>query len=129
MKNMAGVALLFFLLSADGFASRKTPISPQALHQRSDVIVLASVKAVASRGDVDHVTLQVSSVLEGTSTAKTYSLTLSPRGLTGFDPELKVGDIGVFFLKVSPQSGRIQLAHWGAVARFRKGDVQHDPPN
>ena len=61
------------------------------------MIVLASVKAVASRADVEHVTLQVSSVLEGTSTAKTYSLTLSPRGLTGFDPELKVGDIwGIF---------------------------------
>ena len=124
MKNKICLALLAFFLTPPGFASQIAPINPEEFVQQSEFIVVASVEEVQSRDYQDHVTIHVNSVLRGTWKEKTYHLTLSPRGLTGFDPELKKGDVGVFFMKRDTETGKVVLAYWGGVALFTRNYFQ-----
>jgi len=59
----------------------------------------------------------VASVLKGKVKGEKVKVTLQPRGVMGFDPELKAGDTGVFFLREITRSGA-KLAYWGSVAVF-----------
>ena len=120
MKKLVSVAFLILILTSHGFASRISEISMESLHSKSDFVVLASVTEVTKREYTDRVTIRVGSYLKGKSNKKTYVLTLSPRGLTGFDPEPKGGDAGVFFLKIDKETSEAKLTHGGGVAVFNK---------
>ena len=59
--------------------------------------------------------------LKGKSPQTVYTFTLVTRGgLNDFDPALKKGDSGVFFLKLRKQEGEVEKAYWGSVATFPK---------
>ena len=126
MKKFVSAALLILFLASHGFASRVTEMSMEALHTKSDLVVIASVTEVKKREYTDLVTIHVGSYLKGQSKERTYFLTLSPRGLTGFDPELKKGDTGIFFLAIDKETGKAKLTHWGGVAIFTKNYLRLD---
>ena len=91
------------------------------LHSKSDLVVMAQVTQVVKEANQDHVTIQVDSYLKGSNPQKIYTLTLIPRGgLKDFDPSLKKGDTGVFFLKLKEKKGQVEKAYWGSVAIFQK---------
>ena len=84
---------------------------------------MAEVTEVTKEDNQDHVTIQVNSYLKGSSPQKVYTLTLITRGgLKDFDPSLKKGDTGVFFLKLKEQKGQVEKAYWGSVATFQKNN-------
>ena len=59
--------------------------------------------------------------LKGKSSQKVYTFNLVTRGgLKDFDPSLKKGDTGVFFLKLREQEGQVEKTYWGSVATFQK---------
>ncbi|HUW17718.1 MAG TPA: peptidylprolyl isomerase [Sedimentisphaerales bacterium] len=96
------------------------------LPSRAEVVALAKVvkvqeKALDSRKPVpyDEVTIKVASVIKGKLERNEVTVLLQPRGEKGFDPALKVGDTGVFFLREVSQS-QAKLAYWGSVAVFQK---------
>ena len=120
MKKFLCVAFFILFLTPHSFASRIAGISLEELHQKSDFIVLASVAKVANLEYRDRITIKVASFLKGKAKEKNYTLTLSPRGLTGFDPSLKKGDVGVFFLKKDKETGKVVTTYWGGVATFSR---------
>jgi len=70
---------------------------------------------------IPSVTIKAALYLKGKSPQTVYTFTLVTRGgLKGFDPSLKEGDTGVFFLKLRKQEGRVAKAYWGSVATFQK---------
>lgn len=73
---------------------------------RSDLIVLAKVEHILSvlKGALDH--------------DEAVALLQVRGGLKEFDPKLKTGDIGVFFLKNSGTYYR--TTHGGSIAIFKK---------
>ena len=82
---------------------------------------MAEVAEVAKEENQDYVTIQVASYLKGSSGQTVYTFTLITRGgLKDFDPPLKKGDTGVFFLKRKEQKGQVEKAYWGSVATFQK---------
>ena len=115
------IALSLLIFAVSSFASQINRISLSELHTKSDLIVMAEVTEVAKEDNQDHITIQVDSYLKGSSPQKVYTLTLITRGgLKDFDPSLKKGDAGVFFLKLKEQKGQVEKAYWGSVATFQK---------
>jgi cyclophilin family peptidyl-prolyl cis-trans isomerase len=108
------------------FASQIEKLELAQLAKQSEAIVLAQVVKVEKRaaegsgqGVFDEVTIKTASVLKGKVAQNELKVTLQPRGVKGFDPALKAGDIGVFFLK-EIKGLRAKLAYWGSVAVFGK---------
>jgi cyclophilin family peptidyl-prolyl cis-trans isomerase len=94
------------------------------------VVTLAEVTDVNNQSaDSDEVTLKVASVIKGKLGRNEVKVVLQPRGLKGFDPALKVGDMGVFFLREVVES-QAKLAYWGAAAVFARPNfvVTEQPP-
>ena len=120
---LLGFALVVF--SGTSFASTIRRITLSELQTRADLIVLAKVTAVEAKGNLDQVTIQVDSVLKGKSAKKVYTFTLVTRGgVKDFDPALKKGDSGVFFLKSRDRQGGVEKAYWGGVASFTKNHFE-----
>lgn len=117
----------FFLLAfaASGFSSQINKITLAELHATADLIVMAEVIKVVEEQHVDHVTIRTNLFLKGAGSRPIYTFTLIPRGgLKDFDPSLKKGDTGVFFLKKKNQEGHVEKAYWGSVAIFQKNNFQ-----
>jgi hypothetical protein len=96
------------------------------LTEQSDVIVIAQVVSVDSLAldkrkpiPYDEVVIRISSFIKGNIEDKEMNLILQPRGVKGFDPQLNVGETGIFFLK-DIEHGTARLTYWGSVAIFEK---------
>lgn len=121
------VILAGMLAASSAHSSQIKRLSLDKLNSSAKAIVLAKVvrvKPVAldSRTDLipwDRVILRVVSAVRGTFRRGTIELLLQCRGVKGFDPELKPGDVGVFFLK-EIKGGKARLAYWGSVALFKR---------
>jgi len=121
MKKILCFTLLFAFLSLTSFASSIKRITLTEMQAKANLIVLAKVTKVVTEGDNDHVTIKIDSYLKGEGPQSVYTITLcSHGGLKDFDPALKEGDTGVFFLKRSKQEGEVEKAYWGSVATFNK---------
>lgn len=82
--------------------------------------VLAKVLKVTKKSDdIDEATIKIVSVIKGNIRASQLTIELKTRGVMDFDPSLKPGDMGVFFLKEISQSAA-KLAYAGSVALFPK---------
>jgi len=115
------IALLLFIFPVSSFASQTNRISLLELNSKAHLVVMAEVTEVAKEKNQDYVTIQVDSYLKGSSCQTVYRFTLITRGgLKDFDPSLKKGDTGVFFLKRKEQKGQVEKAYWGSVATFQK---------
>ena len=109
------------ILAATSFASEISRITLSALYVKSDLIVMAEVINLLKKENQDQVTIKTDSYLKGESSQKIYIFNLVTRGgLKDFDPSLKKGDTGVFFLKLREQEGQVEKAYWGSVATFQK---------
>lgn len=136
MKRITGLVLLMLTTSTAGFASEISRITLAELQAKASIVVLAKVTKVVAEGDADHVTIRVDSYLKGESPQTVYMFTLVTRGgLKDFDPSLKKGDSGVFFLKAMKLEGQVDKAYWGGVAVFPKNhfdltkeDKESQPP-
>lgn len=136
MKKIICIVLLMLATGTTGFASQIKRITLAELQTKADIIVMAKVTEVVAEGDADHVTIKVDSYLKGESHQTVYTFTLVTRGgLKDFDPTLKKGDSGVFFLKPRKQEGQVEKAYWGGVAIFPKNhfdltkeDKESQPP-
>src|SRR3954467_14643440 len=111
-------------------ASQINPLDLSALAGKADVIVLGHVEGVKRLDDSrDEITVRIADVLKGKAATKTVTFPITCRGgLKDFDPELKVGDKGVFFLQPI-EDGKSRLAFFGSVAVFARGGnfkVDHD---
>ena len=125
MKKTVSAVLLtmvmIFVFGASSHASQIIKITLAELQSKADLIALAKVMKIVEQGDTDQVTIKADSFLKGNSLQKDYTFTLVTRGgLKDFDPLLKVGDSGVFFLKRIKSDGRIEKAYWGSIATFQK---------
>jgi len=98
-------------------------IKQMELAQLSDsagVVVLAQVvKVTKISAEADETTIKVGAVLKGKLGTGKLKIVLTTRGVKGFDPAMKVGDTGVFFLK-KVKNKEAKLAYPGSVAVFSK---------
>lgn len=118
---LTGLFLCAFAVS--GLASEIDRITLSELHEKADLIVMAGVMQVVEEGNQDQVTIKVELYLKGNSPETVYTFTLVTRGgLKDFDPALKKGDTGVFFLKRGKKKGEVEKAYWGSVAVFPKSN-------
>ena len=123
MKKITLLVLLMLATAAPSFASEIVRITLAELQAKADIVVLAKVTKVVAEGDADHVTIKVDSFLKGKGPRNIYTFTLVTRGgLKDFDPSIKEGDSGVFFLKPMAQEGEVEKAYWGGVAVFPKNN-------
>ena len=122
----AGLALL---LSSACFASQIERITLSELENKATHIVLGKVTKVVEDGSQDHVTIQVASHLKGGSQQDVFTFRLITRGgIKDFDPALRVGDSGVFFLKAIDEADHVEKAYWGSIATFPKDHFDlHQP--
>jgi len=113
--------LVLVALAATSFASKINRITLSELQTKADLIVLAKITKLVKEENLDRVTISVDSYLKGNSPQKDHTFTLVTRGgLKDFDPSLKKGDMGVFFLKLMALEGQVEKAYWGSVATFQK---------
>jgi len=120
MKRLI-ISLACVLIITFCFASEIKKITLAELQSKADLIVLAEVFELVCEGDQDHVTIQIDSFLKGFSEQSIFTFTLVSRGgLKDFDPALKIGDTGVFFLKLKDLG--VEKAYWGSVAVFDKNN-------
>ena len=125
MRKKYSFALILFVLTATSFASQITRITLAELQSKADLVVMGKVTQLVQEGNQDHVTIQVDSYLKGKSPQSIYTFTLVTRGgLKDFDPSLKKGDSGVFFLKTRKMEGKVEKAYWGSVATFPKNHFE-----
>ena len=121
MKKIICAVLLMLVAATTGFASQIKHITLSELQAKADFIVMAMVTEVVAEGDTDLVTIKVDSFLKGEDPQTVYTFTLVTRGgLKDFDPTLKKGDSGVFFLRPRKLEGQVEKAYWGSVAIFPK---------
>jgi hypothetical protein len=123
--KMKKIILLFtimlFIISNHCFPSEIIKISLSELQEKADLIVLAKVINVEQDMDKDKITIKIDSALKGKIKEKELSFTLVTRGgLKDFDPALKKGDTGVFFLK--KKEAKVEKAYWGSIATFQKNN-------
>ena len=128
MKAILFTALVF-LSSSLLQASSIQRISFDKLESISQYIVTGIVKSVKPYKEVlDQVEITPTSNLKGNLKPGSFTLTLQVRGgLKEFDPQLKVGDIAIFYLK--EENSKISLAYSGAIALFPKQHFDYAPKN
>lgn len=116
-------AILFLVsFSITSEASDISRITLSDLESRSELIVMAKVIALEKEGNRDRVTIRIASSLKGDRPPEgdiTFYL-VTRGGLKDFDPSLREGDTGVFFLKRGRREGEYEKAYWGSIATFRK---------
>mgnify|MGYP001823927703 FL=1 len=115
------LASFLLIFATTSFASQIKTITLSELYAKSDLIVMAEVVKLVQKGNQDHVTIKADLYLKGKSSQAVYTFNLVTRGgLKDFDPSLKEGDTGVFFLKIREQDDQVEKAYWGSVATFQK---------
>lgn len=122
MKKIASlIAINVICLSNVCLASSIKKITLDDLYLKADLIVIAQVINLDTRDNQDHLTIKVAKSLKGTCRESIISFNLvTSGGLKDFDPELRIEDTGVFFLKKSKIKPHIRKAYWGSVATFTK---------
>jgi len=121
MKKIITLITAIICLSNICLASSIKKITLDDLYLKADLIVIARVIHVDTRDNQDHVTINAVKCLKGTCGENIFSFNLvASGGLKDFDPALRVGDTGVFFLKKSKIKPYIRKAYWGSVATFTK---------
>ncbi len=119
-KNFLSASFLL-IFATTGFASQISRITLSELYVKSDLIVMAEVVKLVKNGNQDQVTIKADVHLKGMSSQTVYTFDLFTRGgLKDFDPSLKEGDTGIFFLKIREQDDQVEKAYWGSVATFQK---------
>ena len=125
--NLNGrIIFLLLLLPFPLMASQINRLDVQDLEKQSEAIVLAEVVDVAALAlddrrpiPFDSVKVKIGAILKGRVESKTLLLTLQPRGVKDFDPSLRVGEKGVFFLK-DLCGTQAKLTFFGSAAVFGK---------
>ncbi len=103
------------------FASQIKKITLSELRSKADLIAMAQVIKMVKKENQDYITIQVDSYLKGSGLNNIYTfILLSSGGLKDFDPSLKKGDTGIFFLKRKGTDGAVEKAYWGGIATFSK---------
>ena len=127
-KTVAISTVIIGFLVTFAWASQLVPYELSDLSSKSELVVVAGVVKVTpveldSRKPTpfDRVELSVATVLKGKLKQNQLTIVLEPRGVRGFDPSLKTGDSGVFFLRRN-SSNRIRPVTAGAVALFNNGN-------
>lgn len=121
-RNYHLTIVVFFIVAVIN-SSQIARISLANLENKADLIVLAEVLDVTQKQNSDIVTIQVDSYLKGSNSKNIYSFSLITRGgLKDFDPALKKGQTGVFFLKNKEQTTNVEKAYWGSIAIFPKNN-------
>lgn len=123
MRKIVLPLLIFVFLAPFGFASEIERLPLTELPDRSTVIVLGEViKVIPQDNDnLDRITITIQAVLKGELHDDEATFMLSSRGgLKDFDPQLKAGDIGVFFL--INKNNTFTKAYWGSIAIFSKNN-------
>lgn len=114
---------LFCFPSSFALASDIALLPLKELPGISPVIVLGDVIHVVPQDNenLDTITIRIHAVLKGDLKEREATFVLSTRGgLKDFDPLLKVGDTGVFFLK--QENNTFKKAYWGSIAIFGKNN-------
>lgn len=125
MKQILFVITILILMVSVGYGSEINKISLSKLDELSDYIVLGQVQSIVKDGNIDTATIKADSFIKGSSPQDIFTFTLVTRGgLKDFDPELKKGDTGVFFLKTKKLKGEVEKAYWGSVAIFPKNNFK-----
>ncbi|MDZ4660430.1 MAG: hypothetical protein SGJ18_02305 [Pseudomonadota bacterium] len=111
------------------YASDFVPISFSDLTKSSSHIVIGTVVKAKDLGREPHtgtqeVKLVVDSYLKGEGLEKEVSIKLQHKGLVDFDPQLSVGDSGVFFLNKDKEA--LKLTFFGSIAVFPKKNFRSD---
>lgn len=118
-------ATIIICFSVFGHSSEIRRITLAQLQKKADIIVLAEVTDVKAEKNIDTVTIKVGSYLKGGQDQTMYTFTLVTRGgLKDFDPALKKGDTGVFFLKSTKRKGEVKKAYWGSIATFTENNFE-----
>jgi cyclophilin family peptidyl-prolyl cis-trans isomerase len=119
--NLLPLSVLFVLTcEAGAFGSEIKQMELAQLSDSAEVIVLAQVVKVSEiSAEADEVTIRVGAVLKGKLRTGELKVVLTTRGVKDFDPTLKVGDTGVFFLK-DVKNKEAKPAYSGSVAVFTK---------
>ena len=129
MKKILLAITILMLMVNIGHASKINRITLSELEQKADYIVLAQVQNVVKDGDSDNVTIKVDSFLKGYTQQDVFTFTLVTRGgLKDFDPVLKKGEAGVFFLKARELEGEVEKAYCGSIAIFSKNNFDLTTP-
>ncbi len=115
--------VIMITLSTITFASSINKITLSELRSKATYIVTGEVTYVAKRGNQDTIYILVDSYLKGKSPQAYFKFILISRGgLKDFDPALKKGDTGVFFLKKTGKKWETKKAYWGSVATFQENN-------
>ena len=124
MKNLIVIFLAFFAVQA--YASSLPRITATELQSKSDLIVIGTVLSVSPLKEVlDEVVISVDSLLKGDTPEKKISIILQVRGgLKDWDPQLKAGQSGVFFLK--RDGDYFRPAHGGSISIFEKSYITNE---
>jgi hypothetical protein len=121
VRPLVASLLAVAALSIPAVASQIDPITLKELESRATHVVLGKVTKVEENRNEDIVTVEVAAFLKGKSEAKSYKFRLVTRGgLKDFDPAVKVGASGVFFLKEQEGTENATKAYWGSIATFPK---------
>lgn len=130
MKKIFFSTVLFLVvLSGADAASEISRITLTELYEKADLIAMARVMRVARDKKEDEVTIKVELFLKGNIPERTMTFSLVTRDKAkDFDPILKKGDTGVFFLKQKRKG--VKKAYWGSVAIFSKNhfDLSKEKP-
>ena len=102
------------------WASQIDRLDLAELERISKYIVIGEVLGVSSdKIGIEEIRVKVRAFLKGNSSNEIFLINLSTYGVKGFDPKLKAGDTGVFFLK-SLENGHAEKAYFGSIALFDK---------
>lgn len=120
MKKIIVLLLSIVALAAFVYASEIYLLPLKELPAKSNIIVLGEVvRVVPSQETLDRVTINIAAVLKGELKDNEATFILSTRGgLKDFDPQLRVGNKGVFFL--TKNNNTFEKAYWGSIALFPK---------
>lgn len=107
-------------------ATQIPPSSLEKLQEESDLVIVAKVLSITAvnlsgRKDqpFDEVTLRIASLIKGKVESQNIKIVTEPRGMRDFDPELRIGQAGVFFLSEVEGFG-FRLTQAGSVAIFER---------
>ena len=122
MRTPILATVLFIWAASSSLASQINTMSLKQLQATAEIVALGQVTAVRSEGDLDHVAIQADTFLKGSSPETSFTFTLATRGdLKNFDPVLKKGAHGLFFLKKAKGTGKVTKTYWGSYAVFQSG--------
>ncbi|HOT28142.1 MAG TPA: hypothetical protein PLU72_08120 [Candidatus Ozemobacteraceae bacterium] len=122
--NKLLVMIVGILCFATAVSASEIALLPlKELPLRANLIVLGEVLRVVPQNNenLDTVTIRIHAILKGDVKDPEATFVLSTRGgLKDFDPQVKPGDMGVFFL--DHQNGAFKKAYWGSIALFAKNN-------